>query len=118
MKISRSYSEKRTYRTISDEFISREHSVSRSMELPLWMTLSAARVYLEETRMDYILKAEVLRLFVLEGAITQDEMKKRLAPLEAMMKELEAKAPPQPTEVEMKNRLKEIQESLKGKNVA
>ena len=116
MKISRSYSEKRTYRTTSDEFISREHSVSRSIELPLWMTLSDVRVYLEETRIDYSLKAEVLRLFVLEGSITQDEMRKRLAPLEAMMKELEAKAPPQPTEEEMKVRLKEIQDSLKGKD--
>jgi hypothetical protein len=82
MKLYRSVSEKRTYRTISDEFISREFVAGQEIDIPDEAS-PTHRQYLELDLL-YGLKVQVLTSFVLEGMITQADFEQALAPYKAL----------------------------------
>lgn len=83
MKIYRSVSEKRTYRTVSDEFVSREFVAGQEVDLPDDAS-PALKQYLE-LQLLYDLRKQVLSAFVLEGMITADDFAKSLAPYEGLL---------------------------------
>lgn len=83
MKIHRTVSEKRTYRTISDEFISREFVAGQEIDIPEDAP-PAMKQYLE-LKLLYDLRVQVLSAFVLEQMITQGDFNGQLAPYEGML---------------------------------
>lgn len=96
MKIQRTVSEKRTYRTISDEFISREFVAGQEIDIPDDAT-PALKQYLE-IQLLYDLRVQVLSAFVLEQMITQKEFGERLSPYEGMLAAAKSAAFPEPAE--------------------
>lgn len=94
MKIYRSVSEKRTYRTISDEFISREFVAAQEIEIPDDVT-DAMRQYFE-IQLVYDLRVQVLTNFVLEQMITQADFEKQLAPYRGFLEAARSAAFPKP----------------------
>jgi hypothetical protein len=96
MKIQRTVSEKRTYRTISDEFISREFVAGQEIDIPDDAT-PALKQYLE-IQLLYDLRVQVLSAFVLEQMITQKEFGEMLSPYEGMLAAAKSAAFPEPAE--------------------
>lgn len=94
MKIHRTVSEKRTYRTISDEFISREFVAGQELDIPD-AAPPAMKQYLE-LQLLYDLRVQVLSAFVLEQMITQQDFNAQLAPYEGMLSAAKAAAFPAP----------------------
>lgn len=94
MKIYRSVSEKRTYRTISDEYISREFVAGQEMEIPDDAT-PEMRQYME-VQLVYDLRVQVLSNFVLEQMISQVDFEKQLAPYKGFLDAAHAAAFPKP----------------------
>lgn len=82
MKVYRTVSEKRTYRTVSDEFISREFVAGQEIDIPE----NVSPVYRQYLELDLIygLKVQVMSSFVLEGMITQADFEKSIAPYKAL----------------------------------
>lgn len=83
MKIQRTVSEKRTFRTISDEFVSREFVAGQEADIPDDAT-PAMKQYLE-LKLLYDLRVQVLSAFVLEQMISQEDFKSQLAPYEGLL---------------------------------
>lgn len=94
MKIYRSVSEKRTYRTVSDEYVSREFTAGQEIEIPDDAT-SEVRSYLT-LKLLYDLRVQVLSCFVLEQMISQEDFGKTLVPYEGMLQAAKAAAYPSP----------------------
>lgn len=94
MKIYRSVSEKRTYRTVSDEFVSREFVAGQDIEIPDDAT-PAMKQYLE-LQLLFDLRVQVLSTFVLEQMITQADFTRQLAPYEGLLNAAKAAAFPAP----------------------
>lgn len=94
MKIIKSVSEKRTYRTMSDEYISREFSAARELELPERLTPEEVR--LEELKLLVELRREVLMAFVLEGQISQQDFATQIANYESILQTAMQAAAPEP----------------------
>lgn len=92
MKIYRSVSEKRTYRTMSDEFVSREFVAGQEIEVP--EDLSPQQVLLATTKLLYDLRSQVLTGFVLEQMMTHEEYLKALGPYEGMLQAVMASLTP------------------------
>lgn len=93
MKIQRTVSEKRTYRTISDEFVSREFVAGQEIDIPDNAT-PAMKQYLE-LKLLYDLRVQVLSAFVLEQMISQDDFNRQLAPYQGMLDAAKASAFPE-----------------------
>jgi hypothetical protein len=83
MKIHRSVSEKRTYRTVSDEFISREFVAGQEIDIPDGAS-PELKQYLE-LQLLYDLRKQVLSAFVLEGMIDGQAFATTLAPYEGLL---------------------------------
>jgi hypothetical protein len=83
MKIHRAVSEKRTYRTISDEFVSREFVAGQEIDIPD-DAAPALKQYLE-LKLLYELRVQVLSAFVLEQMISQEDFGRQLSPYEGML---------------------------------
>lgn len=83
MKIHRAMSEKRTIRTVTDEFISREFSASREITVSD-DTPPALLTYLQ-IKLEVELRRGVLTSLVLEGLVTSQEMAATLAPFQGML---------------------------------
>jgi hypothetical protein len=83
MKIHRSVSEKRTYRTISDEFVSREFVAGQEIEIPDDAP-PALKQYLE-LKLLYELRVQVLSSFVIEQMITQEDFNRQLVPYHGLL---------------------------------
>lgn len=94
MKIYRSVSEKRTYRTVSDEFVSREFVAGQEIDLPDDAT-PELKQYLE-LQLLYDLRKQVLSAFVLEGMIDGQAFASNLAPYEGLLTAAKAAAFPSP----------------------
>lgn len=94
MKIHRTVSEKRTYRTISDEFVSREFVAGQELEIPDDAPAELAQ-YLT-LKLLYDLRVQVLSAFVLEQMISQKDFDEQLKPYEGLLKAAHAAAYPQP----------------------
>ena len=92
MKIYRSVSEKRTYRTVSDEFISREFVAGQEIILPDDAT-PELKQYLE-LQLLYDLRKQVLSAFVLEGMIDGQAFAANLVPYEGLLTAAKAAAFP------------------------
>jgi len=88
MKIYRSVSEKRTFRTVSDEFVSREFVAGQEIELP--DDSSPEQVLLAATKLLYDLRSQVLTGFVLEQMMTHEEYQKQLVPYAGMLQAVTA----------------------------
>lgn len=93
MKIHRTVSEKRTYRTISDEFVSREFVAGQDLDIPDNAT-PAMKQYLELSLL-YELRVQVLSAFVLEQMITKEDFNKQLAPYAGLLDAAKAAAFPE-----------------------
>ena len=78
MHLTRSCSEKRTYRTVNDQFISREFMVSRSIEVP--PELNPVQVQHLKYQLLTQVREEVMICFMLAGMMTHDEFVKDLFP--------------------------------------
>lgn len=83
MKIYRSTSEKRSFRTVSDEFISREFVAGQDLEIP--DGTAPEMVQYLQTKLFYDLKVQVLQNFVLEQMMTPAQFSEVLAPYEGML---------------------------------
>jgi hypothetical protein len=94
MKIHRNVSEKRTYRTVSDEFISREFSAGQDIDVPDDAP-HATRMLMEVDLMLH-LKTQVLMGFLLEQMITTEEFNRILEPYRQLQQAAESAAHPQP----------------------
>lgn len=90
MKIYRSVSEKRTYRTMSDEFVSREFVAGREIDVPDDLTPAARQILELELMLD--LRREVLTGFVLEGQLKAEDFAASMAAYEGIL--AAAKQPP------------------------
>lgn len=93
MKIYRSVSEKRTYRTVNDEFVSREFVAGQDLEIPDDAS-PALRQYLE-LKLVYDLRAQVLSTFVLENMISETDFAHQLSPYEGLLDAAKSAAFPQ-----------------------
>lgn len=83
MKVYRSVSEKRTYRTVSDEFVSREFVAGQEIDIP--ETYPPAMKQYLELQLLYDLRVQVLSTFVLEQMITQADFQEQLRPYEGLL---------------------------------
>lgn len=92
MKIYRSVSEKRTYRSVNDEFISREFVAGQDLDIPDDAS-TELRQYLE-LKLIYDLRAQVLSTFVLENMITETDFDHQLSPYEGLLQAARAAAFP------------------------
>lgn len=93
MKIHRTVSEKRTYRTISDEFVSREFVAGQEIDIPDNAT-PELKQYLE-LKLLYELRTQVLTAFVLEQMISQADFTAQLAPYTMLLDAAKASAFPE-----------------------
>ncbi len=87
MKITKHISEKVTFKGANDTFHSREFSTGREISLPDGVPEELIR--LEEAKLDYDLRKQVLVNFVLEGVLTGDQIKTRLEPYQQMVSKLQ-----------------------------
>lgn len=83
MKISRHASEKRTWKTVSGDFVSREFTVGREVEVP--DAITPAELDVVEWGLLLELRRSVLMPFVLEGAMHQSEFQDAIALYEGML---------------------------------
>ena len=83
MKIHRSVSEKRTYRSVNDEFISREFVAGQDIDIP--DDASPEYKQYAEIKLVHDLRAQVLSMFVLEGMITETDFANRMSVYEGLV---------------------------------
>lgn len=83
MKINRHTSEKRTWKTVGGDFVSREFAAGREIEVS--DALTPAELDVVDWALQLDLRRSVLMPFVLEGAITPEEFQSALALYEGML---------------------------------
>lgn len=83
MKITKSVSEKITFKNDMDQFHSREFTAGRSVDVPDDSSLSF--IQLRERELDLDLRKQVLTNFLLENVITQTTMAEMLEPYKQLL---------------------------------
>lgn len=85
MKTTISASEKRTWKNLENNFVSREYAFSREVQVPEAYT-PAQRQYIEHQTLAEVRHA-VLMPFVIEGAMSEAEYKTLMAPLAQLVEQ-------------------------------